>query len=71
MTSESGENNTYADEFVRCLQVLPGYFQMRFSSFDTAENFTLELAHHYRDSEYVDNLSRSTIYETSSLNMSF
>lgn len=52
-TSVSGEKNTYNSQFVRCLVAPPTYFQMRFDTFDTAENFTLELAHHYRDSEYV------------------
>jgi hypothetical protein len=56
-TSESGDKNTYITEFLVCQQSPPSYFQMKFNSFGTADNFTLELAHHYKDSEYVDSYS--------------
>ena len=61
VTSESGEDNTYPTQFLRCFEALPSFFEMKFNSFDKAENFTLDLAHRYKDSEYVPVTKRSPI----------
>lgn len=58
--SGSGKN-TAPTKYALCRYDDPNYFQMRFVSFGTAENFTLSLAHHYQDSEYAGPLSVSCL----------
>ncbi|KAL1868241.1 hypothetical protein VTK73DRAFT_3768 [Phialemonium thermophilum] len=61
VTSANGENNNYTTEYVTCLNAPPSYFAMKFDSFDSAQNFTLDLAHRYKDSE---NFTAPYIYPT-------
>lgn len=50
-TTESGDKNTYNTEYSVCLWELPVSFKMRFYAFNSSQDFRLELAHHYQDSE--------------------
>jgi hypothetical protein len=59
VTSAPGENNTYSTQFSLCYEALPNYFEMKFSNFVDAKNFTLEIAHHYKDDEYASPLPLS------------
>lgn len=52
-TAGSGENNTYTESYSMCYEQLPVYFEMRIAAFNSSEDFALEMAHRYHDSEYV------------------
>jgi hypothetical protein len=53
LTAASGEKNTYGTSYSMCYKQLPTYFEMRFATFNSSEDFSLEVAHHYKDSELV------------------
>lgn len=61
VTSANGEKNTYSTQYSVCYKKLPNFFQMKFAGFNTAEDFTLDIAHHYQDSE---NFTAPWIYPT-------
>lgn len=50
-TTSPGQKNTYGADFSICLRDLPTFFEMRFSGFNSTQDFDLEIAHHYTDSE--------------------
>lgn len=52
VTTASGEKNTYDTQYAICAEDESTYFEMKFVGFDSAENFTLEIAHHYKDDQY-------------------
>lgn len=52
-TAGAGEKNTYSDSYTMCYKQLPVYFEMRIAAFNSSEDFALEIAHRYHDSQYV------------------
>jgi hypothetical protein len=58
-TASVGENNTYGEAYSLCYKDLPVYFEMRISAFNSTNDFAVEIAHCYHDSEYVHAASSS------------
>lgn len=52
-TTAAGRNNTYSDSYTMCYEQLPVYFEMRMAGFNSSEDFAVEIAHRYHDSECV------------------
>ncbi len=52
-TAAAGEKNTYSASYSMCYKQLPVYFEMRIATFNSSEDFALEVAHRYHDSEFV------------------
>ncbi|KAH8910274.1 hypothetical protein BR93DRAFT_471157 [Coniochaeta sp. PMI_546] len=50
-TVAAGEKNTYSASYSMCYKQLPVYFEMRIAAFNSSEDFALEVAHRYHDSE--------------------
>lgn len=53
-TVAAGEKNIYSASYSMCYKQLPVYFEMRIAAFNSSEDFALEVAHRYHDSEFVD-----------------
>lgn len=52
-TTEAGEKNTYDGGYTMCYKNLPTWFEMKIAAFNSTQDFSLEIAHHYKDSELV------------------
>jgi hypothetical protein len=64
VTSVGSEKNTYNTNYAICLASGETYFEMRFLSFASPKNFSLEIAHHYEDTRYVCRHVKSLVLAT-------
>ena len=59
-TAAAGENNTYSASYTMCYKKAPVYFEMKMATFNSSQDFSLQVAHRYHDSEYVNLLRTSS-----------
>lgn len=49
----STEAGPVSESYTMCYKKLPVFFEFRIATFNSSEDFSLEIAHRYHDSEYV------------------